>query len=320
MATKGKIVGIVAWGVAGAMALVAAGLGAWGARQSGRAAERADHLGRVAAAAGMEEVEWAELAERIGAALEECQSAIVAAESSLAAARGEAAAARSEASAQAARMQELTAQVDSLSKNLAARGEELASSAAALKQAAEAAEQAALAAEEERTRLERLVERRTAEAARLQAEVNMLRLPESIAMQMEADDGDDENGTNGAAPAVGVEPEPEEDLEAGQVIGMSQMFSHVRYDENQTLRFRLLDGQRLFYENVPRSVVDQFVRSRDTLDITYLRRIQGAFKSVPPDNVVVRKYWKWHRRHKAKSEVRFVEPPLEVQVVVPQAQ
>ncbi|MDD4118285.1 MAG: hypothetical protein PHI39_08745, partial [Kiritimatiellae bacterium] len=37
-------------------------------------------------------------------------------------------------------------------------------------------------------------------------------------------------------------------------------------------------------------------------------RIQGEFKSVPPDSVVIRKYWKWHRRHKARGDVRYDEP------------
>jgi chemotaxis protein histidine kinase CheA len=326
---KGKsILGIAAWSLAGLMAVAALVAALVGAGHAGRAASLGEGLKNVASAAGAEPIEAdalkddaarADAVQGIIGAIDALHQQLEAATQSLAAARSEGEAARAEAASARAEAQELAAQAqeavaraDELSKNLAAKSDELAAANTSLAEARTAADAAA----EESARMESAVERLTAETARLRAEIEMLRLPESIAMQMEQEMAEPDGAGAEEPEEAEEEPEflgePDEDLAEGQIIGISEMFKRARYDEaEQSLRFVLLDGQTLFYQGVPRSVVDQFAQARETLDITYLRRIQGAFRSVPPDNVVVRKYWKWHRRHKAKSEVRFVEKVAE---------
>ena len=71
--------------------------------------------------------------------------------------------------------------------------------------------------------------------------------------------------------------------------------------------FRLLDKQTLTYRDVPPDAYDNLIEAGDMLDMRYRFKIQGTFKSIPPDSVVIRKYWKWHRRHKPMGEARTVE-------------
>jgi hypothetical protein len=54
---------------------------------------------------------------------------------------------------------------------------------------------------------------------------------------------------------------------------------------------------------------DQLVSAPEKLDMVYRFKIQGVFKSVPPDSVVVRKFWKWQRRKGQPGDVRVVDPP-----------
>ncbi|MDY0150550.1 MAG: hypothetical protein RBT03_10755 [Kiritimatiellia bacterium] len=204
---------------------------------------------------------------------------------------------------------EQTTQAQSLSKELTVASEKLTTAQADLEQVTEEAKTAADAAEKQTARLEKTITRlkdEKAEAvAQLQAEIEVLKTPPAE----EQDDGDD---LDEAADGEAADVEPEPLVEEGRVIGASEMFSFIRYGEDQSLFFRLLDDQTLTYENVPPDVAGRLARAEDRLDVTYRFKIQGHFKSVPPDSVVIRKYWKWLRRHKARSDVRYAEPDVPV--------
>ena len=60
---------------------------------------------------------------------------------------------------------------------------------------------------------------------------------------------------------------------------------------------------------MPPYVYEQLIAVPEKLDMVYRFKIQGAFKSVPPDSVVVRKFYKWQRRKGQSGDVRVVDPP-----------
>lgn len=342
MASQGKTVGIVAWSLVGILAIGLVVAALMGGQQAGRAAGLGEALVQVAQTAGVEE--WtpavpvpeagaevvpeaqaltasllkdakvlAGVQARIQEAIRSAQAELTTAKDGLATARTEASNAQSQVGSLSQQVQEQATQADSLSKELAARSEALAAAQADLVKAAEDAEAASEAAEKQKARLEKTVERlkaeKAAEVARLQAEI------EAMNASMELEEG----WTGEISEEAGEELEPEIDLEAGRVIGVSEMFSHIHYGEDQTLRLQLLDGQTLTYDNVTPDAVERLAAAASKLDVTYRFRIQGKFKSTPPDSVVIRKYWKWQRRHKARSEVRFIEPEaLVAEIVVPE--
>ncbi len=341
MATQGKMIGIVAWSLAGILAIGLVVVALMGQQQAGRAADLGDALAQVAQTAGVSEwtpaapevvaVEGEEapeaivpepqpvtaaalkdaavragVLEQVQAAIQSVQRDLTVAQDALTASQAESSSARAEAAALTQRVQENAAQSESLSKELAARSEALAEAQAEAAQAVEGAEAAAQAAEKQKARLEKTVERLKAEkakdVARLEAEIEVLRTPPEPVEEELAEESDVEEAPE----------EPEVELEAGRFIGSSGMFSLIHYGEEQTLRFDLLDGQTLTYEDVPPHVVARLGSAEDRLDMLYRFHVQGEYKSIPPDSVVVRKYWKWHRRHKARSEVRLVEPEAPV--------
>jgi hypothetical protein len=343
MAAQGKIVGIVAWSLVGILAIGMVVVALMGGQQAGRAAGLGEALVQVAqtagvaewtpevpaAEAGVEEVPEGAAPEaqaltasllkdadvlagvqaRIQEAIRTVQAELAAAAADLATARSEASNSQSQVGSLSQQVQEQAVQADSLSKELAARGEALAAAQAELAKATEDAEAASQAADKQKTRLEKNIERLKAEkaeeVARLQAEIEALKTPPEPEWVEEA--------------PVDEAAEPEIDLDAGRVVGISEMFSHIHYGENQTLRLQLLDGQTLIYEDVPPEAVDRLVAAADKLDVTFRFRVQGEYKSTPPDSVVIRKYWKWQRRHKARGEVRFVEPEAPVaEIAVPE--
>ena len=64
------------------------------------------------------------------------------------------------------------------------------------------------------------------------------------------------------------------------------------------------------YHGVPPAIYGELVGNPEKLDVVYRFRIQGEYKSLPPDSVVVRKYFKWQRRHRsAAGDVRVIDPP-----------
>ncbi len=352
MAGKGKvnIVGIVAWGVAGLLAVAAVGLGLWGGQQSGQAAALRAAVVQVAGTAGIQDVAvaapapepapavegeapaegetsaepavqeltadllktpdvLATVVERTTAAIQATQQDLAGTRDSLNAAETQVTSARNEVATLTQQVNEQTAQADSLSKELAAAGEALAKTQADLAQATEEAQAAAGAADKQKARLEKTLDRLKAEkaeaVARLEAEIEALKAPPTEEMEGFGTEGGESAGEE--LPAE--EPaEPEPVAEEGRVIGTSEMFSFIRYGEDQSLFFRLWDDQTLTYQDVPPEMAARLAGSTDNLDVTYRFRIQGEFKSVPPDSVVIRKYWKWHRRHKARGDVRYDEP------------
>lgn len=309
----GKIGGIVAWSLAGIFGIGVIVLALMGRQQATQARELGSALTQVAESAGVEDVLPGDLRDAEGRAntVEQLQTAIqtlrqnlAATQDSLASAQQEASAARSEAASLSGRVQEQEARAESLSRELAARSEALTAAQGDLEKAVQEAESAVRDAEEQKAQLEQALERlqaeKTTKTARLQAEVEALQ--ESVAQQME--DGIEEEREE---PPVEIEPPEPED--PGQVIGMSRMFRQIQLLEDGSLVFRFFDGQRLIYEDVPEAVVNRLVASGDRVDITYRFHIQGAYRSLPPDSIVIRKYWKWHRRHRPFAEARFVAPP-----------
>ena len=260
----------------------------------------------------------------LAGALEQVLTAIQDARMELASAKDSLSAAQNEASsvktALAQRDQEKTAQADAAAKELAAKEEQLASAKAEAEKALQEAQEAAGKQKAElEGNLASLKTRMEEETARLQAELEAAR--QAVPAAEAAPDGapqavqaDAPAGPVAEAPIV-VVPAAEalEESEAareeeGRVVGQSQMFALVRYLEaDQTLFFRLLDKQTMIYKNVPPEVYERLIAAGDMLDLNYRFKIQGSYKSLPPDSVVIRKYWKWHRRHKVSGDVRVVE-------------
>ena len=352
MAGKDKvnILGIVAWGLAGVLAVAAVVLGLWGGQQSGQAAALRAAVVQVAGTAGIQDVAVATPApepapavegeapaeaeapaapavqeltadllktpdvlagvvERTTAAIQATQQDLASTRESLNAAETQASSARNEVATLTQQVNEQTTQADALSRELAASGEALAKVQADLAKTAEEAQAAAEAADKQKARLEKTIDRLKTEKAeavsRLEAGIEALKAPPPE--EMDASGTEDGESSGEELPAE--EPaEPEPVAEEGRVIGTSEMFSFIRYGEDQSLFFRLWDDQTLTYEDVPPEMAERLTGAADNLDVTYRFRIQGEFKSVPPDSVVIRKYWKWHRRHKARGDVRYDEP------------
>lgn len=343
MAAKGKvnIVGIVAWVLVGVLALAAGALGFLGQKQAGQAAGLRDALMQVATTAGVPVAVPAEVpaeaseeapaeapasapgltadslkdAAGLSNALQQVQTAIQAVQQDLAStkealvlARGEASTAKVESGNLSKQVQEKTAQADTLAKDLAAKDEALAAAKAEAGKAVQEAQAAQEAADKQKAELEgnmaSLKARMEEQSARLQAELDAAQATAPAESE-------------GAVPAENVlvdvladaVPEaPVVEEEPGRVIGQSKMISLIRYDEaEQSLYLRLLDGQELTYRDVPPAAYSQLISDGDRVDIVYKFRIQGVYKSLPPDSTVVRKYLKWQRRNRAKDEVRVVE-------------
>lgn len=256
----------------------------------------------------------AQVVEQATSSIQATQQDLASTQDALTSAQAQASSAQNQVTTLSQQANEQSAKTESLSKELAVAAETLAKAQADLAQTAEEAKTAAEAAEKQAARLEKTVARlkdeKAASVAKLQAEIEALKNPplegmgEDSTGELEAMYGDD-----GGAEDV-VDPEPM--VEEGRVIGASEMFSFIRYGEDQSLFFRLWDGQTLTYENVTPDVADRLVQAVDRLDVTYRFQVQGQFKSVPPDSIVIRKFWKWQRRHKARGDVRYAEPDAPV--------
>ena len=257
----------------------------------------------------------------LSGALEKAQASIQGTREELAGAKDALSAAQAEASGAKAelaqRMQEQSAKLEAATKELAAKDEAIA----AAKAGADAALQAAKdAAEKQKAELEASIESLKAqmaeESARLQAELDAARQPGPEPVGATADVSEGAEGALPEAPGVVVSapaasPEFGIPQEEGRILGPSKMFSLIRYSEaDQSLFFRLLDKQTLTYKAVPPDVFDRLISAGDMVDMHFRFKIQGAFKSLPPDNVVIRKYWKWNRRQNASGEVRVIESKL----------
>ena len=314
--------GLVAWILVAVLVLVAGLLGFLYAQQAGRANALGQGLSEVAVAAGLDAVTPEMVKEsaardeslaQIQETIRQLRMDLATRTDELDAARVETSAARSEAEANTARARESVDRAESLSRDLTAASDELSGVRTQLEEATAAAEAAQSEAAQKQEELEQAIatlqEEMAEESARLQASLAEL---ESLAVAERA---------RAEALEMDLEDEgdvwEEEDLEyesasvlddEGRVIGMSRMFSMIRQTESGSLHFRLLDDQELTYPSVPAGVVQQFVSAGDRMDMVYRFRIQGQFESVPPDGVVIRKYWRWLRRQNVQGEARFVAP------------
>lgn len=341
---QGNLMSIVAWGVAGAMALAAIGAGLWGAGQSGQAAKLREVVVELAAVAGVQSVATASaeaaaegeeaavvepqeltmdllknesvlsaVLEKAAGAIQANQRDLEAARGDLDSAQGQLMSAQSETAALNQKLGEQAAQVETLTAEAAAAGEAASAAQAELTAATEAASAAAEAAAKEKKRLQAAVEKaknqQAKEVARLATELALLK-GEIEPVEAAEDEEYYDAAQAEAAPAEVAQAEEALALPVGQgrVIGTSEMFTTIQRGEDESLLLRFLDGQTVTYESVPDRVVDQLAMADKKLDKVYLFHVQGQFKSVPPDSIVVRKFWKWQRRHKARGDVYLIEP------------
>ncbi len=333
MASKVNIIGIVAWVLVGVLAIGAGALGFLGWQQSKGAEGLRGALAQVAATAGVQELPADSLKDAAGlsSAVQQVQAAIQGTQQELATTKDALAASQTEASGAKAEMatltqgaQEQAAKVEGLTKDLAAKDEAIASAKAETEKAAQEIKAAQEAAEQQKAELEgnlaSLKTRMEEETARLQAELEAARAASVVSAAPT-----EGTGEGAAAPAGEVlvdalaeapAGEPAVDEMPGRVIGQSEMLSLIRYSaEDQSLRLCLLDGQELIYRDVPQNVYDQLIADGSKVDMIYKFKIQGAYKSLPPDSTVVRKFWKWQRRHPARGDVRVIEPPAPLVIV-----
>jgi hypothetical protein len=321
---SGKMMGIVAWSVAGVLAIGLVAVAFMAYQQSIRTAGMGEALAQVISTVGEEEIdpgEFKDVARRTEIA-QEAQEAIrgmrmelASAGDALTAARNEATTARSEAAASAQRILDLEAQAEAHAQAL----EEKAGEADAARAEAEQAVQKANGEKAEAEKaLDRLKKEKNAEIKRLQSEIQDMNAMAEDALVGEEEVGEDM--TDVIAEVLAETKERNEIVEEGRFIGPSQMFSVIRYSEDRTLLFNLLDGQTLTYHDVPPDVVENLISTSDRLDLTFRFRIQGEYRCLPPDRVVIRKYWKWLRRHRTRAEVRYIGPePEEVPAEEPES-
>ena len=339
MASQSKVIGIVAWVLVVVLLLGAGALAFLNSQQSGRVAGLQDALLQVGTTAGVEGLapeavkdaaKLPDLLQQVQTAIQAKQQELVGAKEALAVAQTEASDAKTEVATLSQSVKDQTAKAETLASDLTAKDAALAEAKAAAEQAALEVKDAQAAAEKQKAELERslasLQAQMAEESARLQAELEAARqpqaqIPEAAPVEVSQSPAGEmpleimaENPGSQPEPPVEVQeamPESTMEEEGGQVIGQSQMFSLIRYSEvSQTLSLRLLDGQNLRYKEVPLDVYSELMGSTEKLDVNYRFKIQGAYKSVPPDSIVVRKFWKWKRRHPAKGDVRVIDPEL----------
>lgn len=342
MASQGKLIGIVAWSLVVVLLIGVGALAFLNRQQAGQAAGLADALLKAGAVAGVEGLapETLKDAAKVPEVLQQVETAIqgtrlelASTKDALTAAQAEATGAKTELSQ---RVQEQTAKMEALAKELAAKDEAVAAAKIEMEQAGQEAQDARQAAEKQKAEQEAAIESLKAqmaeESARLQAELDAARQQilaaeaapvgeapaggemsaEALAEAPAADAATEAASAAGSAAEVAsaeAEPAPDGEEEPGRILGQSEMFSLIRYsEENQTLFFRLLDGQTLTYQGVAREAYDRLVGAGDTLDVNFRFKIQGVYKSIPADSIVVRKYWKWNRRNPGRADVRVIEP------------
>lgn len=325
-----KILNIVAWVLVVVLGVAAIAAGMLGKKQADRANGLQDAFAQVVTAVGIEESdETAPLANKLAVvqtAIEHAQQELATTKTDLSAAQTEATTAKAQVATLTQTTQEQTAQLDRLTQEVTAKEEAVATAQAAVAQAQEEAAAAAAEAAKEKAALTRNLARAKTllaeEKARWEAELAAVR------GQQDGDlDGVDFPHAGAeellpvagaAAAAVAVEPAadpcPEDispaEFATSRILGQSAMLSLLRYQPaDQTLYVKLLDGQVLTYQDLPESVYAAFVADPEKLDMNYRFKIQGIYKSLPPDSVVMRKYWKWQRRNKyPQNDVRVIDP------------
>ena len=333
-----KILSIVAWVLVVILAVGAGALAFLNHQQTVQAADLRNILAQAATAAGVEDVSAPSLknAAMLPDLLQQVQSKVAdlnlqlaAAKDAQASAQTEASGAKSEVGSLTQKLQDQTAKAEGLTKDLAAKDEEITAAKAETEKAAQSLKDAQEAADKQQADLEgTIAELKTQMAddkARMQAEIAAAQqaaaaAKEAAAAQM-APEAPAEEPAMAEAPAVETKPAAskptvskpaavEESWErGGQVIGESEMFSAIRYSyKDQSLFLRLWDGQKLAYQDLPPEAYEKLIGNVNTLDMNYRFNIQSKFKSLPPDGVVVRKFWKDSRRKHYRGDVRLIEP------------
>ncbi len=313
---KINIISIISWVLVVVLLVGVGALGVLNQHQAKKTAGLSEAFLQVGTAAGVEGLapesltdatKLPEVVQQIQKVMEEMKADLEMTSASLTTAQSDVSNAKAEMASQ---VQAQAAKAEALTKEQAEKAE--AAAAAAAKELAEKSE-ALAAAEKQKAEVEASLEtlkaQMAADAARLQGELDAAKqaaiqleavapATEASAMEEPTMAGDLEEEVEEVAP-------PEEE---GRLVGQSEMFSMVRYSgADKTLFFRLLDKQTLTYRDVPPEAYGNLVEAGDMLDMRYRFKIQGTYKSIPPDSVVIRKYWKWHRRHKPMGEVRTVE-------------
>lgn len=318
MASKVSIVGIVAWVLVVVLAIGAGVLGFLGNKQSARATGLQDALQQVAATAGIQE--WTadaalpDVVQQMQEAIQGTQRDLTTAQDALTASQTETSNAKTEVAALSQKVEEQTAAAEAVAKDLATKDEALAAAKAEAETAAQEAKDVQEAAAKQQAMLEGTIEKLKAkmakETARLQAELDAALQPPPVEEEA-AEEATPEEVVETISPEEAAAQAAKEEEANARIIGQSSMISLIRYaPDTQILYLRLLDGQELTYRDVPRDLYDQMVAAPEKLDMIYRFKIQGAFKSLPPDSVVIRKYWKWYRRnHSPQTDVRVIDPP-----------
>ena len=318
MAFKGNVVGIAAWVLVVVLAIGAGALGFLFKSESGRAASWRDALQQVATTAGVAELPadaaLPDVLQQVQQTIQSAQQELASTKDALTAAQTEASGAKAEAVTLAQKADEQAAAAKTAAAELAAKQEALAAAQAEAEKAAEAVQAAQEAADKQKAKLEKTVADLKAqlaeETARLQAELEAARQadqPADGAAAVETEPVMEEMSAEEAAALAAQEEE-----RRTRTIGQSAMIALIRYlPDEQSLFLRLLDGQELTYRDVSPDVYDQLISAPEKLDMVYRFKIQGTFKSVPPDSVVVRKFYKWQRRNGQLGDVRGVDPPAQ---------
>ncbi len=317
MASKVSIVGIVAWVLVVVLAIGAGVLGFLGQKQSARAAGLQDALQQVAATANVQELAadaaLPDVVQQVQEAIQGTQRDLTTAQDALTASQTEASNAKAEVAALSQKVQDQTAAAEAAAKDLAAKDEALAAAQAEAETAAQETKDVQEAAAKQQAKLEGTIEKLKAkmaeETARLQAELDAALQPPPV--EEAAAEEMPEEAVETISPEEAAAQAAKEEEANARIIGQSSMITLIRYaPATQILYLRLLDGQELTYRDVPRDLYDQMVAAPEKLDMMYRFKIQGAFKSLPPDSVVIRKYWKWYRRnHAPQTDVRVIDPP-----------
>lgn len=316
MASKGSVVGIVAWVLVVVLAIGAGALGFLFKAKSGQAADWQDALRQAAATAGVADVPAdgaaADVLQQVQQTIQGVQQELVAAKDALTVAQTEASSAKAEAATLTQKVDEQAAAAKTAAQDAAAKEEARAAAQAEAEKAAAAMQAAEEAAAKQKAELEEalagLKAQMAEETARLQAELEALRQPaqpESAEAEQAAPEMNAEEDA-----ALAARQAADDEARRTRILGQSTMIELIRYlPDEQGLFLRLLDGQELTYREVPVHVYDQLVSAPEKLDMVYRFKIQGTFKSVPPDSVVVRKFWKWQRRKGQPGNVWVVDPP-----------
>jgi hypothetical protein len=323
-----KVMSIVAWGLVAVLLIGGGTLAFLNLQQSKRADELGNALFEVGTTAGVanlapellkQPAALPDILQQVKTAIQGVQQELANTKDSRTASQDEASRAKEESAKLTQSVNDQKTAVEAMTKDLAAKDTALAEAKSLAEQVALETKDAQAEADKKKAELEGIIEglrtQMAEESARLQADVEAARQQvqalEAAAAPAEAPAAEGEMAAESGAEEEVITEEPEVAAEEpeGRIIGQSQMFSLIRYSEaDQSLSLRLLDGQALSYREVPLAVYDRLVSAEDKIDMIYRFNIQGAFKSRPPDSVVVRKYWKWQRRHPGRSEVRVIEP------------